>query len=570
MRYELQWERGPSAVIDVQQQVDAFLLRYDSPFRLTLRPMLEAPGTPDDLQEPVSRLRQIAASTGISAARGGAPPLPREEVLASLSDSGDWLCRTIVPRFVAAELASQPIFLEIGTDEQLLDVPFELMRDDADFVCLRHSMGRYVNLGSAAEMGRRRETKGDLSVLLICVPKPQPIGGMIYERLDEAEAEFTSVSRLLVARGVDVLTLYGPDATKNAVMRALKGQHHHTVIHFTGHGHVDEAKPHKSGLVLFDGILSIGEIAAHLDNAPALAFINGCETAASAPVVAGAPLLPTAHLTRVFGIARPFLERGSYVLGTRWRVEDTTSAAFAEAFYTSLLDGDPVGASVTKARQAVYDPESADLSWASYVFYGDPRLVIRLEDAAPAPQGTPAPTPSSPGFALAPVEPPATPAVSADPGVVGPEAATAALADLATQYEQIMGLEPASAERTLRLERLIQLIGAEASRLAAPAIDLLASAADGDRIVGVVAARTEPHPDLATPLLAVLGAPRTNFEEYQVLKTLVTVVDSFDETQRDTVRDVVLAKLEDDEFLGSDRAILARDLLTKVPAPATG
>ncbi len=54
MRYELQWDRGPSAVIDVQQRDDAFLLRYDSPFRLTLRPMLESPGTPYDLQEPVA------------------------------------------------------------------------------------------------------------------------------------------------------------------------------------------------------------------------------------------------------------------------------------------------------------------------------------------------------------------------------------------------------------------------------------------------------------------------------------------------------------------------------------
>ena len=56
MRYELQWDRGPSAVIDVQQRDDAFLLRYDSPFRLTLRPMLESPGSPYDLQEPVARL----------------------------------------------------------------------------------------------------------------------------------------------------------------------------------------------------------------------------------------------------------------------------------------------------------------------------------------------------------------------------------------------------------------------------------------------------------------------------------------------------------------------------------
>ena len=202
------------------------------------------------------------------------------------------------------------------------------------------------------------------------------------------------------------------------------------------------------------------------------------------------------------------------------------------------------------------------------MFYGDPRLVIRIEDASHAPPCTPTPTPDSP-FALAPVEPPPPPVVAPDPGVVGPDAVTAALAGLATQYEQVIAIEPASTERTLKLEGIVQQVGAEASGMSAPALaDLLASAADGDRLVGVVAARGAPHPELAAPLLAVLGTPRTNFEEYQVLKTLLTVVDSFEETQRVTVREAVLAKLEDDEFLGSDRAILARDVLTKVPAPA--
>lgn len=574
MRYELQWDRGPSAVIDVQQRDDAFLLRYDSPFRLTLRPMLESPGTPYDLKEPVARLRQIAASTGITAARGGAVPLAKDEVLTSLADSGDWLCRTIVPRFVAGELAAQPIFLEIGTDEELLDVPFELMRDDLDFVCLRHWMGRYVNLGSAAEMGRRRDTRGELSVLLVCVPKPQPIGDLAYERLDEAEAEFESVSRLLVGRGVEVLTLYGPDATKNAVMRALKGQHRHTIIHFTGHGHVDEARPARSGLVLFDGILSIGEIAAHLDNAPALAFINGCETATGAAVPAGAPgagaaagdpQLSAAHLTRVFGIARPFLERGSYVLGTRWRVEDTTSAAFAAAFYTSLLDGDPVGAAVTKARQEVYDPDSADLSWASYVFYGDPRLVIRVDAGVPEGDGPQEAVtrgvPPAPG--LAPPMPPVPP----DPGGAGSGGATT-LDRLADRFEAVMLTEAPSAERTLTLEGIVQEVGAEAAGLSPQAIaDALTSPSDGRRVVGVVAARTAPAPGLAAPLLAVLAAPRTNFEEYHVLKTLLGVVGVFDDTHRAALRAVLLTRLEDDEFLGSDRGMLARDLLTRVPDP---
>ena len=76
MRYRLQWYRGPSAVIDVQQQGDTFFLRYDGPFRLTLRRGLEELQiTPDDLDGPVGALRRIAGSTGMAGARGGGPPL---------------------------------------------------------------------------------------------------------------------------------------------------------------------------------------------------------------------------------------------------------------------------------------------------------------------------------------------------------------------------------------------------------------------------------------------------------------------------------------------------------------
>ncbi len=546
MHYRLAWDRGPSAVIDVQQRDDALVLRYDGPFRLTLRPLLEAPGTPDDLQEPVNRLRDVAGRTGITDGRGGAAGLSREELLDNLAETGDWLCRTLLPRFVAAELASQSIFLEVGTDETLLPVPFELMRDEADFVCLRHAMGRYVSLGTGLGTIRPQERDGDLSVLLICVPKPQPVGDVTFVNLAEAEAEYQAVSALLMEQGIDFVPLHGPDATKREVMNALKGTTKFTVVHFTGHGHTDEQRPGRSGLVLFDGILTIGEITSHLDHAPALAFINGCETATGAAGAMGVDQQPIAHLTRVFGIARPFLEQGSYVLGTRWRIGDSASAAFATAFYTSVLGGEPVGEAVRKARTAIYDPESADLSWASYIYYGDPRLVIQLEvsqldvDAPVAP--------------VAPVGP-----------VVHDVGLPAELLALAAEYEQIRSDEAESGGRTLKLESLVQPIRTAAAGLEpGPVVAALLSPDEGDRFVGVVAAREVRRPELMDALVSVLKETRSGFEEYHILATLLDAVDGFDEAHRTEVRDALLAKLEDDDFLTSDRAMLGREVLRKV------
>ena len=543
MRYRLQWDRGPSAVIDVQQREDTFLLRYDGPFRLTLRRGLEElQVTPDDLAEPVTTLRRIAAATGLVAGRGGASAVAADEVLGRLVESGDNLCRTMLPRFVAADLSGESLFLEVGTDENLLPVPFELMRDETGFVCLRHAMGRYVNVTGPLDVGRRLDPEGEFRVLLVCAPKPQPVAGNTYERLAEAEAEFEAVSTLLVDRGVECRTLYGPDASLSEVRGILRGADRYTVIHFTGHGHVDENDPRRSGLVLFDGILSTGVIGNYLNHTPALAFINGCETARTT-TAGDAGELPLAHLTRVFGIARPFLQQGSYVLGTRWRVSDTVAKLFAKEFYSSLLSGRPVGEAVREARAACYDPVSSDLSWASYVFYGDPRLVIRLE--AVRPTGT------------------ARPRVrSIDSGLPAP------LAGLATQYDQVRAEEP-SAELTLAMEQLVQAVRDQAADVAPETISqALGSDTEGERLVGVAAARVHPDPGLAEPLIGILRAPRSDFEEYHVLKTLREVLVGFDRNQRKEVGDLLLERLGHDEFLTSDRAILARDTLGLI-APGT-
>ncbi|NLI18988.1 MAG: CHAT domain-containing protein [Actinomycetales bacterium] len=575
MRYRLQWYRGPSAVIDVQQQGDTFFLRYDGPFRLTLRRGLEELQiTPDDLDGPVGALRRIAGSTGMAAARGGGPALDAEEVLEGLIEGGDSLRQILLPRFVAADLASGSVFLEVGTDEHLLHVPFELMRDETDFVSLHHALGRYVNLAGPMDVSGRLDTEGDLRVLLICVPKPQPTAAGAYERLAEADAEFTAVSTLLTERGIDFVPMYSDQATRAEVGNALKGKEKHTIIHFTGHGHVDESDPRKSGLVLFDGILTTGVVGAYLRHAPALAFINGCETArtvdspggvgggAAAGAGAGGgggggggdgPAMPVAHLTRVFGISRPFLQQGSYVLGTRWRVSDKASAAFATSFYASLLDGAPVGQAVMDARRAVYDPGSTDLSWASYVYYGDPRVGFLLEQPPQAAPGADAPLPVP------------------EPGV--PRDAAMQFVE---QYRSIRD-EPPSAEGTLRLEELIRQVRPLSGRVdPADLVAALGADDEGERMLGVALARGARQPEVwGESLLAVVREPKSELEEYHALETLLEAVESFTDPQRVAVRDLLLGKLGEDQYLNSDRAIVARLVLAKVPehpprGPAAG
>jgi hypothetical protein len=381
--YRLRWDAGPVVVIDLYRVGNTYMLRYEPPLRQTLRrAVIELPFTPDDFDESVRKLRKLVGSVGFNPGRGAMTVGRTPEVLTKLAYEGELLLDLVLSDVVGTDLAGDSLFVEIDTDEVLLPVPWELMCSREGFICLRHAMGRYVNLRVQSDRTRTPDLQGDMKVLILCVPQPQPSVGD-YERLREAESEYETLTTLLLDRGVDCVPLRADEATKENVIRVLRGNQPFTIIHFTGHGHIDVEDPRRSGLVLFNGILTTGVISQFVRHSPVLAFINGCETARTqeGPVSKEPDQpkeLPLSHLTRVFGIARPFLDQGSYVLGTRWRVGDSSAARFARSFYEALLDGDAIGKAIMKGRNTIYAPESSDLSWASYVFYGDPRLVFQL------------------------------------------------------------------------------------------------------------------------------------------------------------------------------------------------
>ena len=71
-----------------------------------------------------------------------------------------------------------------------------------------------------------------------------------------------------------------------------------------------------------------------------LFFMNACETAAAAPG------MPWERHYDIFGLARAFLETGAYLVGSRWKVGDEAAAAFASAFYKSLVQASSLGRAV--------------------------------------------------------------------------------------------------------------------------------------------------------------------------------------------------------------------------------
>ncbi len=275
--------------------------------------------------------------------------------------------------------------LYLRLDEQLVHVPWELCYDGHEFLATKFRIGRQVitdralpSLGATATAGTDR-----IEILLVTDPT---------ETLEAAREECGAIeAQLASAPDVRVVRLGGKSVRKMTLLRALARS---TVVHFAGHSVYDPDDPTRSGWVLSDGVLTAGEMT-KLDRLPQLVFSNSCHAGATVGWDGR-----SSYEGQAFGIGSAFLLAGvpNYV-GTFWVTHDEESALFARAFYQAMLRGAPIGEAMQSARRRVVDQCGwNELTWASYMLYGDPayRLPIRRsavrptaaagDDAAPAPE----------------------------------------------------------------------------------------------------------------------------------------------------------------------------------------
>jgi CHAT domain-containing protein len=384
-QFQIGWAPGSSAVFEMSipsgKGSGGVKMTFVPPLRGTLRLPVNQPGfTIEDLESPANKVRKIFSLT---------PNTPRNSIalasiapaepLPTIEELGLELWQTALPQQVESELGGRGLFLEIGTDEKLQDYPWELMHDGDEFYCLKHYIGRFLNAAEriappSQSIGDKTSVLGPfapLRVLVICVDNPPPFKDVILPKLPGAYVEMQSVSTTLaLIRGVQVQQLAEGAGTHDAVRSALSSGEYQ-IVHFIGHTHVDPADPRGSGLVLQDRLMTAKNVLQFLTKKarPVLCFINGCEASRSLDAQAS---------SGTFGLARAILESGSYLLGSRWKVSDAPASQFGQAFYAALLaDGKPIGQAVTEARLKCRTKSPDDPAWASYAYYGDPRVCFR-------------------------------------------------------------------------------------------------------------------------------------------------------------------------------------------------
>lgn len=234
-------------------------------------------------------------------------------------------------------------------------LPWELMHDGRDFLCLQFDFAR--TRSSSPEFKRFLQRK--LKVLIV--------GSNAYGDL-EVEKEAVSIFNTLVKlRDVEAHVMYGQKTTKsNVIDRLLEGEYN--ILHFCGHSVFNRDDPSRSSL-LFGNKGKVENL--YADTVPALikdtdltmVFLNSCYSGLSSEQVQ----LPG----KVTGIADAFIGEGlSYVIGMQWKVSDRGSVTLSEEFYRRLSQGASVESAMRLARARVaakYD--KIDMAWLSPVLY---------------------------------------------------------------------------------------------------------------------------------------------------------------------------------------------------------
>jgi CHAT domain len=275
-----------------------------------------------------------------------------------LERAGKYAYGHLVPPKIQMLLETCPAdHLRLDIDERLIDLPWELIHDGTDFLCMRYATGRrLLSDQSFSTPNHHPGSAAQTRVLVVADPTGD---------LPAAREEGRLVADLL--QGRCGMRLDGPTSniSKKDFLLCLR---EYDVVHFAGHASHDPTSPDESYLVFSDGEIQAFEIARFIANrSPALVFLNACWSAEELRD-------PESYSPMMRGLGRTFLFAGvNAFLGYLVPVPDQSATRFALRFYECVAQGQTIGESVRLARIVIREAcEERDLTWSAALLYGDP------------------------------------------------------------------------------------------------------------------------------------------------------------------------------------------------------
>ncbi|MDX8390515.1 MAG: CHAT domain-containing protein [Mariprofundaceae bacterium] len=305
----------------------------------------------------VDALSTIICEILQSASKGGKVS---NEKLNTLKASGQQLLELLLTAQMVERLReSEPAHLQLRINDELVQIPWEVLYTGEQFLSLKFDMGRIVSTQQTTSDSGIRHLEAPLKMLIVA----DPTGDLNAARLEGVELERLADSNddHFHAR------LEDGGITANELASQIRN---FDICHYAGHAHYEAKNGEKSGWRLSDGTIAASDIqklAGGRLPMPSLVFANACQSGLS----------ESWKLTgerSVYGMANAFLLSGvQHFIGTFMELPDKAGHLFSSCFYGQIGAGRSIGSALRSARIELLDQFGEDsLLWASYLLYGDP------------------------------------------------------------------------------------------------------------------------------------------------------------------------------------------------------
>jgi len=285
--------------------------------------------------------------------------------LKNLQNTGRLFWDHILSRSIKDKLKnSQPCTLILSLDEELIHIPWELIFDGVDFLCLKFSLGRLVRSKGEPSLLRYRDVAERPRLLILANPNGD---------LKSAYNEGINIKNQFNHKTRKVHVDFKSTNIDKGYLK--KNICDYDMVHFAGHCEYDKKENKESGWVLSDGIFKTEDILkmGQSLSLPALIFSNACHCAQVKP-----ELLDSQYQKDNYSMASAFIFAGvRHFIGSIRKIEDNASFVFAKEFYTKFLSGESVGEALRLSKlKLVKDYGLASLHWVNYLLYGDPGFIF--------------------------------------------------------------------------------------------------------------------------------------------------------------------------------------------------
>jgi len=245
-------------------------------------------------------------------------------------------------------------------DAQLVHLPWELLNDGRQFLCRRFNMGRIVKTCQTAVNLQSRIVEYPINMMIIADPNSN-LKGAYKEGINLRN--YLDIHSNIVRPSL---------LTDNIFVDSIREKiRNFDFVHFAGHAEYNPENLNENGWQLSNGVFKAKEIMKMAGTAsmPSFIFSNACQSARNKEWK-----LTSNFQNEIFGLANVFLMTGvKHYLGTFWEIIDEQGTQFASDFYKHLISGKSIGEALryTRNSSASFFGEQ-NISWASYVLYGDP------------------------------------------------------------------------------------------------------------------------------------------------------------------------------------------------------